>query len=75
MGEESKHKILKTLLNGEMCACEIPQKIGRTQSNTFMHLAKLVEFGLVKSRRDGRRILYAVKDGRINKMFKIIDGR
>ena len=75
LGEESKHRILNILLNGEICACEIPRKIGRTQSNTSMHLAKLAKWGLVKSRRDGKMILYTIKDDRINRIFEMIDKR
>jgi len=71
LGEETKHKILKTLLDGELCACKIPQKIGRTQSNTSMNLAKLVEWDLIKYRRDGKMILYAIKDSRIFEAFKL----
>jgi ArsR family transcriptional regulator, lead/cadmium/zinc/bismuth-responsive transcriptional repressor len=72
LGEETKHKILKTLLDGELCACKIPQKICRTQSNTSMHLAKLVEWDLIKYRRDGKKALYTIKDKRIFTAFKLL---
>jgi DNA-binding transcriptional ArsR family regulator len=72
LGEETKHRILRCLLNGEMCACKIPSKIGRTQSNTSMHLAKLAKWGLVKSRRDGKMVMYSIKDKRVNKIFELI---
>jgi len=74
LGEETKHSILKLLLKGEICACKIPDKIGRTQSNTSMHLAKLVKWGLVKSHRNGKMILYSIKDKRIYTIFKLIGG-
>jgi ArsR family transcriptional regulator, lead/cadmium/zinc/bismuth-responsive transcriptional repressor len=73
LGEETKHKILRTLLDGEICACEIPLKIGRTQSNTSMHLAKLIEWNLIKSKRKGKMILYSLKDKRIINIFKIME--
>jgi ArsR family transcriptional regulator, lead/cadmium/zinc/bismuth-responsive transcriptional repressor len=73
LGEETKHKILRTLLNGEICACKIPVKIGKTQSNTSMHLAKLGEWNLIKSRRKGKMILYSIKDKRVLNIFKIIE--
>jgi DNA-binding transcriptional ArsR family regulator len=73
LGEETKHKILQTLLDEEICACEIPLKIGRTQSNTSMHLAKLVEWGLIKFRRKGKMILYSIKDNRVLMVFKAIE--
>lgn len=75
LGEETKHRILRTLLDGEICACELPQKIGRTQSNTSMHLAKLVEWDLIEYRRDGKKVLYTIKDRRIFTAFKILKVR
>lgn len=75
MGEDTKFLILKTLLKGELCACEIPSLIKRTQSNTSMHLAKLVEWNIIKSRRDGKKILYTIKDKRVYDIFKLIHKR
>ena len=73
LGEETKHKILLVLVDGEYCACEIPLKINRTQSNTSMHLAKLLEWDLVKYRRNGKKIFYSIKDKRIGKVLKSIN--
>ena len=75
LGEETKYSILKSLLKGELCACEIPRKIGKKQSNTSMHLAKLVRWGLIKYRRNGKLILYSIKDERIKEIFKLIEKR
>jgi len=72
LGEETKHKILKVLIEGELCACDISKKIKRTQSNTSMQLSKLLEWKLVKSRRYGKKIAYSINDPRIKKMFKLI---
>jgi ArsR family transcriptional regulator, lead/cadmium/zinc/bismuth-responsive transcriptional repressor len=72
LGEETKHRILRLLINGEICACKIPSIIEKNQSNTSMHLAKLQEWGLIKSRREGKKILYTIKDARINKILSII---
>jgi ArsR family transcriptional regulator, lead/cadmium/zinc/bismuth-responsive transcriptional repressor len=69
LGEETKHRILAILAKGEYCACELPALIGKTQSNTSMHLAKLQSWGLIKSRRDGKKILYSIKDTRVNKLL------
>lgn len=60
LSEDTRYRIIKALLEaerkykanksndckGELCACEIPELIGRTQSNTSMHLAKLQDWGL-----------------------------
>ncbi len=73
LGEETKHRILRSLQKGELCACEIPGKIRRTQSNTSMHLSKLQGWGLIRSRRDGKKILYSLDDKRIEKIFRVMD--
>ena len=73
LGEETKHKILKALLNGELCACEIPIRIKRTQSNCSMHLAKLLKWGLVKQRREGKMIIYSIKDKKVVDVFRLLE--
>ena len=73
MGERTRFKILKTLVSGEKCACEIPKIIERSQPNTSMHLSKLQDWNLVDSRRDGKRILYSIKDPKIKKIIEIIE--
>jgi len=73
LGEETKHKIMKALLRGELCACEIPMRIKRTQSNCSMHLAKLLKWNLIKFRRDGKMILYSIKDKRVAEVFRLLE--
>ena len=73
LGEETKHRILKALLEGELCACKIPQVIGRTQSNCSMHLAKLIQWNLIRQRRAGKRILYSIKDKRVVDVFRMLE--
>ncbi|MBN1386085.1 winged helix-turn-helix transcriptional regulator [Candidatus Woesearchaeota archaeon] len=70
LSEETRYKILEVLLQGERCACQIPALIGRTQSNTSMHLAKLKESGILKSRREGKMMHYSIKDMRVCDLFK-----
>ncbi len=72
LSEESRYKIVEVLLQGEKCACELPKLIGRTQSNTSMQLTKLSYLGVLKSRRDGKMILYSIKDLRVCDVFKAL---
>lgn len=72
LSEESRYRIVVVLLDGEKCACEIPEFIGRTQSNTSMHLTKLSDLGILKSRRDGKMILYSIKDLRVCGVLKAL---
>jgi len=70
LSEESRYRIVELLLKGEKCACEIPELIGRTQSNTSMHLTKLTDTGILQSRRDGKMIIYSIKNLRVCDVFK-----
>jgi ArsR family transcriptional regulator len=70
---ETRYRIVEVLLSGERCACEIPMLIQRTQSNTSMHLTKLVELGILKSRREGKKILYSINDMRVSSVFKALN--
>lgn len=72
LSEESRYKIIEVLLKGEKCACELPQLIGRTQSNTSMHLTKLSDLGILQSRRDGKMVIYSIKDLRVCHVFKTL---
>lgn len=73
MGESTRYKILSVLVTGERCACEIPELIKRSQPNTSMHLSKLQDWGIIQSRRDGKRILYSIKDTRVEKILEIVN--
>ncbi|MBW6451596.1 MAG: metalloregulator ArsR/SmtB family transcription factor [DPANN group archaeon] len=72
LGEKTRFKIIETLLDKELCACEIPKIINRTQSNTSMHLTKLQDLDMIKSRRDGKKRLYSIKNENIKKIMKMI---
>jgi ArsR family transcriptional regulator, lead/cadmium/zinc/bismuth-responsive transcriptional repressor len=72
LSEETRFRIIEVLLKGEKCACEIPYLIHRTQSNTSMHLSKLLQQGMIKSRRDGKKIIYSIKNDKIKQIFNIM---
>lgn len=51
-------RILRVLERGEHCGCELVPMLGLDPSVVSRHLAVLSRAGLVKSRRDGVRILW-----------------
>jgi len=73
LGEETRYRIVKSLMKGEKCACEIPKLINRTQSNTSMHLAKLQNIGILQSRRKGKMVLYSIKNNSVKNLIKLMD--
>lgn len=74
LGENTKNRILAELSKGEICACELPKIAKTTQPNCSMHLAKLSKWGLVKSRREGRKVIYSLMDMRVSRMLGIAKG-
>jgi len=65
-------KIVKFLLGGEKCVCEIFPHVKRTQSTVSTQLLKLKDAGIIKSRRDGKKIFYSLNDFRVCDIFKAL---
>ncbi len=55
-------EILELLKDGELCVCHIYEELEQSQSNISQHLAKLKKAELVKSRKDGLKVYYDLKD-------------
>ncbi|MGV8169700.1 MAG: MTH895/ArsE family thioredoxin-like protein [Candidatus Nanoarchaeia archaeon] len=71
LSEETRYRIIEVLLKGETCACKIPALIGRTQSNTSMHLSKLVELDIIQFRKEGKTSPYSIKEPMVYEVFKV----
>ena len=72
MADETRLKILECLLSGERCVCEIMPYTKRKQSNVSIQLAKLEKAGILKSRREGKKVFYRITDPRICDVFKAL---
>ncbi|MEW6138104.1 MAG: metalloregulator ArsR/SmtB family transcription factor [Thermodesulfobacteriota bacterium] len=58
MGHPIRLGIIELLRNGELCVCDIVQRVGTGISNVSKHLSMLKKAGIVGDRRDGLRIMY-----------------
>ncbi|MFY9300742.1 MAG: metalloregulator ArsR/SmtB family transcription factor [Candidatus Nitrosotenuis sp.] len=65
--------ILELLRKGEKTASKIVEETGQSQSNVSNHLACLLDCGLVKNRRDGKNIFYALSDKKVSKLLEESD--
>lgn len=72
LSDETRLKIVKFLLGGEKCVCKIVPYTKRTQSTVSIQLGKLESWGILDSRRDGKKIFYKIKDYRVCDVFKAL---
>jgi len=57
---ENKRKVILALLDGPLTQTKIIKKTGMSQPSVSYHLKSLIELGVVKERRVGRRRIYWV---------------
>lgn len=72
LSDETRLEIVEFLLDGEKCVCEIFPHVKRTQSTVSIQLGKLESWGILESRRDGKRVFYRIKDFRVCDIFKVL---
>ena len=65
MGDSTRIKILYLLFEGEMCVCDISEKLSMSMSAISHQLRVLKQMGLVRNRREGKTIFYALADSHI----------
>lgn len=71
-------RLLKALLNGDLCVCELEDVLQLPQYTVSKHLAALRRSGLVTDRREGLWIYYSVAaraktDGLLRDVLRLID--
>ena len=58
-------EIIDVLTQGERSVEQLAETIGQSVANTSQHLQQLLRAGLVKTRRDGNRVLYSLSSERV----------
>ncbi len=71
IGEPSRMRILLALMEGEMCVYHIAEAAGGNQSAVSHQLRVLKDNKIVKSRRDGKNILYSIADEHVAKIIEM----
>ena len=64
-GDSTPIRILYVLFEAEMCVCDIAALLGMTQSAISHQLKALKNARLVKSRREGKTVFYALADDHV----------
>jgi ArsR family transcriptional regulator len=56
-------KIIKFLMEDDLCVCELVEIMGIAQPTVSQHLRRLKTIGLTEERREGQRINYSLSRG------------
>ena len=74
LGDRTRLEIIEMLMEfGEMSVTDIQIKLGREQNLISHHLSCLKNCGLVKSKKNGKSVIYSIRDKRISKLLAITD--
>ncbi len=70
LGDPTRVRMLDALSQGELCVCDLATLIGLSESAVSHQLRLLRNLRLVRSRREGRMIFYALDDRHIITLFR-----
>ena len=70
LGDPTRVRILDALSGGELCVCDIASLVGISESAASLQLRLLRGMRLVRPRRAGRLVYYAVDDQHILELLR-----
>ncbi len=70
LGDRTRYKIVSVLAEHEKCACELPKLVKRAQPTISLQLKYLTKAGILSNKREGKKIIYRIKDRRALQLFK-----
>lgn len=70
LGDETRAGILSALAKEEMCVCDLAALLGRSVSNVSHHLRLLRGARLVRYRKEGKQVIYALDDEHVQNLIQ-----
>ena len=75
LGEPARLGILQALRRGERCVGDLEGETGLNQANLSRHLQVLSATGMVRRRKDGLFVYYALADANVLRLCELMCGR
>lgn len=69
LGNGRRAELVDVLAQGERSVDELAGEIGQSVANTSQHLQHLLRAGLVRTRRDGTRVYYALASDQVGRLW------
>jgi DNA-binding transcriptional ArsR family regulator len=70
LGDPTRVRLIDALAHGELCVCDLAALIGMSESAVSHQLRLLRSLRLVRPRREGRMVYYALDDRHILTVFR-----
>lgn len=70
LSDPTRLRIISVLLEGEMNVGEIASQLIMTESAVSHQLRGLRQMRLIRSRKDGRQVFYALDDDHVAKLYR-----
>lgn len=71
LGDPTRVRLLAALATGPLCVCDLAAVLGMTQSAVSHQLRYLRALGLVRARREGKLVWYALDDDHVRDLLAI----
>ena len=71
LGDPTRLKIVMALREGEMCVCDLAAFLGVSESAVSHQLRRLRDLALVKRRREGQVLFYALDDHHVTDLLNV----
>jgi DNA-binding transcriptional ArsR family regulator len=71
LGDPTRLQLLLALRDGEMCVCDLAALARVSESAISHQLRKLRDWGVVRKRRDGQILFYALDDDCIARLLEV----
>ena len=73
LADETRLGILERLRDGERCVCDLADDLDAGQSRLSFHLKTLKDAGLLRDRRQGRWVYYALDRDAVAEALEVLD--
>jgi ArsR family transcriptional regulator, lead/cadmium/zinc/bismuth-responsive transcriptional repressor len=71
LSDSTRLRIISVLLDREMNVGDIAAQLGMTESAVSHQLRGLRQMRLVRSRKDGRQVFYALDDDHVARLYRL----
>lgn len=71
LSDSTRAKIVYSLLDQELCTCDLAAIIGTSESAISQHLRVLRQLRIVKNRREGKLVFYTLDDAHVRVLLMV----